>query len=650
MTTQPSRNNGPTIINNPPPEFSEELQILSKEDGILNGYVIAINNKLERVNIFKCFFYKIIDFFNEQVFKNQNPSLSFKETVFSYLKEHEKDVGFEQVEMMIKLAKKTGLNQPVGLFISKEPKVRSLEDLVNKIYRYQSGISKIQSVIRGWNTRNAVVLPEQIMPIFDSDILSSVDFFLNKQEICLVLCREMNDMIKDPEKYKGKSVRINKYTRQYPYFIIGQNSKKIINLDFDCRLQMAKDGKSIKVLLVGSELGNGSFKVVSKAPKFEIDIMLKGFEREWFAKTGVLATSQPTDGTESTILNGLQMQATILEIAAEKGGKFASMAEELFPNVDSSSKVPLEMEQEWYNGDLNSLKGVGKVPLEMGSASKVRSLELNDVFDILLDVSYSLSTIHSSGLIHADIKPENILVKATEFTPMEGYISDFDLTKRISVYNRPKPIIYFYWDRCACELGVFTPFTDIYGLGMSIGRGLFPAFYYLALQNVNANPIYDINDYIEKPDTYDFLMYDPLKALIKKSALSSTQKEDLERDNKRTTAPELDHRLHSCLDADKLLQNLSTYDSKGDPFMEHEIKLIHEQAVAFKRGYELVKKIVIKNREFYEVVKNDPDAKNVFRRGTSEERLETVQRLSPHFYQLVEVHKEMTAIKQAFGK
>jgi len=252
MTTQPSRNNGPTIINNPPPKFSEELQILSKEDGILNGYVIAINNKLERVNIFKCFFYKIIDFFNEQVFKNQNPSLSFKETVFSYLKEHERDVGFEQVEMMIKLAKKTGLNQPIGLFISKEPKVRSLEDLVNKIYRDQSDTSKIQSVIRGWNTRNAVVLPEQIMPIFDSDILSSVDSFLNKQEICLSLCREMNDMIKDPEKYKGKSVRINKYTRQYPYFIIGQNSKKIIKLDFDCRLQMAKDGKAIKVLLVGS--------------------------------------------------------------------------------------------------------------------------------------------------------------------------------------------------------------------------------------------------------------------------------------------------------------------------------------------------------------------------------------------------------------
>lgn len=55
------------------------------------------------------------------------------------------------------------------------------------------------------------------------------------------------------------------------------------------------------------------------------------------------------------------------------------------------------------------------------------SLEPDDIIALLLDVSETLKHAHGRGVIHRDVKPENILVKISDTGAYSAFLTDFDL-------------------------------------------------------------------------------------------------------------------------------------------------------------------------------------------------------------------------------
>src|SRR6516225_9531602 len=114
----------------------------------------------------------------------------------------------------------------------------------------------------------------------------------------------------------------------------------------------------------------------------------------------------------------------------------------------------------------------------LGSARGTpRSLE--QVVQLVLQTARALAAVHANGIIHCDIKPENILVRS------DGYVKvlDFGLARRIGrdattagIAGTPR---YMSPEQARAEL--ISPATDIFSLGLVLyeavtGRQAFPGY------------------------------------------------------------------------------------------------------------------------------------------------------------------------------
>lgn len=101
------------------------------------------------------------------------------------------------------------------------------------------------------------------------------------------------------------------------------------------------------------------------------------------------------------------------------------------------------------------------------SANRRSEVSLSALLNVCLDVAKALSIVHEEGVIHRDVKMENIFVeKCVE--RMRGRLADFGLA--CAVYDRDNmPKEYRYWDSLG-EKAIFHPFTDIYALAITVAE------------------------------------------------------------------------------------------------------------------------------------------------------------------------------------
>lgn len=336
--------------------------------------------------------------------------------------------------------------------------------------------TKIQSAFRGRRTRQAVVLPQQIIPFLCEHLVDNS----RATDLARGLCREINEMALNPQKYKGKSIRLEKVLLAYRFPIIDRTKwtgSEEIQLNFDCWLEMAPDGKKIKIVMIpekNSKLGEGTYKVVHQAQVFEIPLRLKdGGGRDFRYTSKINFKVKGEDFSKQidmkfNILSGLAIQREILEKV--KGAKIASLPEDHLPHLDSKVEN-FEMEQEWYNADLHQAIVSSIVPLDF--KGNVYRLSVLDKLQVLTDTALSLELIHKAGFVHRDVKPDNILIKIDEDNFIEGFLADFDLACKIGFSNLQAD--YQFWDKCS-KNGLVTPFSDVYGLGMTLGELIIPGF------------------------------------------------------------------------------------------------------------------------------------------------------------------------------
>lgn len=336
--------------------------------------------------------------------------------------------------------------------------------------------TKIQSAFRGHRTRQAAVLPQQIIPFLCEHLIDNS----RATDLARGLCREINEMALNPQKYKGKSIRLEKVLKEYRFPIIDRTKwmgSEEIKLNFDCWLEMAADGKNIKIVMIpesDSKLGEGTYKVVHKAQVFEIPLTLKkggGRDSRYTSKINFKVKGQyllERVDMKFNILSGLAIQKEILEKV--KGVKITCIPEEHLPQVDSKIEN-FEMEQEWYNADLDQAIVSSIVPLDF--KGNFHRLSIFDKLQVLTDAALSLELIHKAGFVQRDVKPGNILVRIDESGFVEGFIGDFDLARKFGFSDIQAD--YSYWDKCS-KNGLVTPFTDVYGLGMSLGELIIPGF------------------------------------------------------------------------------------------------------------------------------------------------------------------------------
>jgi len=97
---------------------------------------------------------------------------------------------------------------------------------------------------------------------------------------------------------------------------------------------------------------------------------------------------------------------------------FEAMRQLDHPNivkVQELCELPLGFYMDYVNGP------------NLRTLSPGASLEPIQIVDVLFEVAETLKHAHGRGVIHRDVKPENILVEITEDADYVGYLTDFDL-------------------------------------------------------------------------------------------------------------------------------------------------------------------------------------------------------------------------------
>jgi serine/threonine protein kinase len=266
--------------------------------------------------------------------------------------------------------------------------------------------------------------------------------------------------------YRGKSVRLDRLVKEYPYHILDGSKTEIIKLNFDCRLEMASDGKSIKVSLTPPDtyslLGKGTFKIAHKGRSFTISLRQPGKERISYQPMVRYRINEYSDPTITKVLKekvvkGFEMQKKVKEKLGEQA-KIVSVPQRPLPNVNPSQREPDEWMREWYRTDLLQAQ---KLPL----LSRLSALR---------DVAHTVRSMHENGFVYRDLNRKNILLRIDKCKNAEGFLSDFDLASFLIKGGKERED-YPYWN-ISSKKGWITPLTDVYPLALILAEVCIPEF------------------------------------------------------------------------------------------------------------------------------------------------------------------------------
>jgi serine/threonine protein kinase len=129
----------------------------------------------------------------------------------------------------------------------------------------------------------------------------------------------------------------------------------------------------------------------------------------------------------------------------------------------------------YYRDKIYMIMELGEQDIYQKYYDYQKHITLDDIFEILKQISQAIKYLHNQDIMHGDIKIENIL-----FCNKTYKLCDFGISERCQFMNTCK---YDYRDLKVPEVreSLWGKPTDIWGLGHTINRLL--QFYYIPMKN-----------------------------------------------------------------------------------------------------------------------------------------------------------------------
>lgn len=468
----------------------------------------------------------------------------------------------------------------------------------------EAAATTIQRVWRGHRVRQRTLLPGQLLPFLDHYLVTS---FKNKElsDLELCLCREVNSLSLEPDKFKGKSRRLAPSEKEYAIATPSNSRVRHVRPDFLVWLEMAKDGQSLDLLMVPSEsqisaLAEGSYKRVFRAREFHIPFQISEGKRLVQARPMILFEAI---GKRKHVEKGIILQRSLLRLP---GVKLAELPHKRLPSTDiPATESPFEAKQRWYPCSLAHAVDKGTLPLDVIPEAPTVNVSLVDLMSALVDVARSLEAFLEAGISHCDVKPDNILLSRCDSGKIEGILSDFDLTCHFGSHFKSD---YCYWDPAARD-GWITPCTDAYGLAMSLGEVLLPGFlsHENTLDKMKVSP---------ESTSFPFQILDSAVTARVKKSLSNTSDKELLRLCQIDTAAKMEAALTKFLQKKDL-----------DPASRKTAACLVVEVEVMTSSFKLIMETVKKSKNMHQWLKERPDLQQ-WLNGTSSQKKKAIRILS----------------------